>query len=86
MSDARAPREARIHDRLKADRGQDTIEWVLIALLLSVATATVVLVLGQDIARGYAHVKECVSMAAGAERGPPAEHPDGGRGAPACRF
>lgn len=69
------------------ERGQDTIEWVLIALLLAVASVAVVIGLGGNVSEGYSGVEECVSMAAGEGRGPPPAPPgEGGRGPPRCRF
>lgn len=38
---------------LADESGQDTIEWVLLALIISVAAATIMLSLGQNIQGGY---------------------------------
>lgn len=70
------------------ERGQDAIEWVLVALLLAVTTAAIVVTLGESVQGGYADVKECVALASGEGRGPP-DAPSagsGGRGPPECRF
>lgn len=38
---------------LADDSGQDTIEWVLLALIISVAAASIMLSLGQNVEQGY---------------------------------
>lgn len=38
---------------LADDSGQDTIEWVLLALIISVAAATIMFALGNNIQNGY---------------------------------
>lgn len=71
-----------------AERGQDAIEWVLVAFLLAVAVAAIVVTLGERVQGGYADVNECIALASGEGRGPP-DTPRaglGGRGPPECSF
>lgn len=48
------------------DSGQDTIEWVLLALIISVAAASIMLALGVNIENGYQetnrHVTEAMEL------------------------
>lgn len=43
------------------ERGQDIIEWVLVAFLLALAAAALLLTLGGTVADGYADVDEWVA-------------------------
>lgn len=48
---------------LRDDAGQDTIEWVLIALIISVSAAVVMFSLGENIQNGYEETNRQVDAA-----------------------
>lgn len=48
---------------LADDSGQDTIEWVLLALIISVAAATVMFTLGENVQDGYEETNRQVTEA-----------------------
>lgn len=45
------------------DSGQDTIEWVLLALIISVAAATIMFALGANVENGYQETNRQVTDA-----------------------
>lgn len=45
------------------DSGQDTIEWVLLALIISVAAATIMFTLGENVQNGYEETNRQVTDA-----------------------
>lgn len=45
------------------DSGQDTIEWVLLALIISVAAATIMFTLGVNVENGYEETNRQVTDA-----------------------
>lgn len=56
-----------MHEFLNAlwrdDAGQDTIEYVLLALLIAVVSATIIFSLGAEVKQGYNKTNEAVANA-----------------------